>query len=285
MIDIGRIASNLKPLEDGLWASAEARSVFYPEGAHGRCFRLEEQSFWFRHRNACLLEVISRLPPAGALFDVGGGNGYVTLALCRRGIESVLVEPGMQGVRNAMARGLRPVICSTLQGAGFRPGSLPALGMFDVLEHMADDTAFLRTARQLVADGGRLYLTVPAYGFLWSDTDDMARHFRRYTLGGLARTLRSAGFEVEYATYIFWPLPLPVFLLRTVPSWLGLWRDPARKARRDHAGGGASGASLLRPLLRDELRRIRRGWPIRFGGSCLVVARACARRRGGGRVP
>ena len=40
-----------------------------------------------------------RFPPPGTVFDVGGGNGFVTLAIQNAGMDAVLVEPGPEGVR------------------------------------------------------------------------------------------------------------------------------------------------------------------------------------------
>ena len=65
-------------------------------------------------------------------------------------------------------------------------------------------------------------MTVPAYQWLWSDDDELSEHRRRYTVSGLRRVAARAGFTVEYATYMFWPLPPPIALLRALPSRLGL---------------------------------------------------------------
>ena len=65
--------------------------------------------------------------PKGAIFDVGGGNGYVAMALQRSGIDAVVVEPG-PGALNAKQRGLRLVIQSTLEDAGFKNESITAFG-------------------------------------------------------------------------------------------------------------------------------------------------------------
>lgn len=80
--------------------------------------------------------------PPGAVFDIGGGNGFVALGIKNAGREVVLVEPGPEGVRNARVRGLTTIICSTLEDAGFLKHTIPAIGIFDVLEHVEDDTAF-----------------------------------------------------------------------------------------------------------------------------------------------
>ena len=63
---------------------------------------------------------------------------------------------------NAVKRGLTNVVRGTLADARFHPRTLGAVGLFDVIEHIEDDVAFLRAIRPLLMDGAPVYLTVPA---------------------------------------------------------------------------------------------------------------------------
>jgi len=274
MVDLNSIATNLELHPDGIWYARHATPIEYPEEGNAFCYGVEEDSFWFNHRNAFILEALQSYPPGGAFFDVGGGNGYVALAIREAGIETVLVEPGIEGVLNAQRRGLDRLVCATLETAGFRPHSLPAVGMFDVLEHIADDLAFLERIREVLIPKGRLYLTVPAYHFLWSTEDDFAQHFRRYTLPQLNRLLNQAGLSTEYSTYIFATLPAPIFLFRTLPSKLG-WRKKGdlNRIEAELKPSSTTANELLDSILRLELRTLKRLKSLPFGGSCLIVAR------------
>ncbi len=272
MVDLAGIAPNLRLNEEGIWCSIDSSTISYPSEGNEDCFAIEDASFWFTHRNACITEVVRRFPPSGTIFDIGGGNGVVANALRRGGFDVALLEPGMEGARNARVRGIETVICSTLEDAGFLRGSLPAAGLFDVLEHIEDDEGFLRSLHAYLMPGGRIYLAVPAYNLLWSAEDDYAGHYRRYTLKRLDRVFRAAGFTGEFSTYFFQPLPLPIFLLRTIPSLLRLYRVSAENTQSEHAGGGSAGAVLDR-LLARERQQLARGRSIPFGGSCLVAYR------------
>ena len=66
------------------------------------------------------------------------------------------------GNHGCQGRGLTSVICSTLQDAGFKPGTVPAAGLFDVLEHIEDDVGFLKTLNEILVPKGRVFLTVIA---------------------------------------------------------------------------------------------------------------------------
>lgn len=275
-IDEAVLGRRLVRDDDGIWSCRDAATVSYPAEGHDRCFEVEDGSFWFRHRNDCIVAAARRYPPpgGGAIVDVGGGNGYVSAGLARAGFDVVLVEPGRAGAENARRRGLERVICARIEDVRFDSASVPACGLFDVLEHVEDDRGFLVALRELLQPGGRLYLTVPAYRALWSRDDELAGHFRRYRLAGLTASLREAGFEVELASYFFRITPPAILALRTLPSRLGLARDRIRRetVRRDHLAAGRAGR-WLRPLLAAEVTRIARGGRIAFGGSCLAVAR------------
>jgi SAM-dependent methyltransferase len=275
-VDLAAIATRLKPGGEGVWYSGHRSEISHPEQCHHWYRLAEDDSYWFRHRAASIVACLRRIPPEGAVFDVGGGNGHVTKAMRDAGLESILVEPSVSAVSNAVSRGLSPIVCSTLEDAGFAAGSLPAVGLFDVLEHIADDAGFLRQIHSLVVPRGRLYLTVPAYPWLWSSHDELVGHYRRYTLGRLKRTLGSGHFEVEYGTYLFSFLVPPILLARTLPTRLGL-RKPSGDQEQlcRELGGRASLANrLVAPLLRCEQALVRRGRFIPCGSSCLVVARA-----------
>jgi SAM-dependent methyltransferase len=273
-VELQAFADNLQ-LEDGIWRARSRSAVSYPDEGNQECFELEDSSFWFQHRNRCLATVVRQLPPSGALFDLGGGNGFVARGLEAAGFPTVVVEPGPEGARNARSRGLEHVVCATVQDAGFKPGSLPAIGVFDVVEHIQDDLAFLSLLKDLLVPEGRLYLTVPAFSWLWSSEDVVAGHFRRYTLGSMSERLRQAGLKVEFASYIFSVLPLPVFLARTLPTALRLRRpsSSAPRTRREHNAPAGLGTRIMNAIWNWELARLGRLRRIPLGGSCLVVAR------------
>jgi SAM-dependent methyltransferase len=223
---------NLTKHPDGYWVANENQPVSYPADGHDLCYSVEENSFWFRHRNAVITAAIQQFPPQGTIFDIGGGNGYVALGLREAGFPVVLVEPGLAGARHALHRGLEHVICSTVEAAGFLPQALPAVGLFDVLEHVENDRAFLCDLRSVMKTGGRLYVTVPAYQALWSLEDEYVGHYRRYSTKSLATCLEGAGFTIEYVTYFFWFLPILILLSRTFPVALALTGPSMRQAQR-----------------------------------------------------
>lgn len=275
MIDLTRFSPTLTPDQRGIWTAAgSVEPVSYPAEGSAACLAVEDGSFWFGHRNRCIVAAIERHAPAATLFDIGGGNGFVAQAVAGTGRDVVLVEPSPVGAANARRRGLANVVCATLDGAGLLPAKLPAVGVFDVVEHVQDDAAFVRRLHQLLQPAGHLFATVPAYPALWSDEDVAAGHFRRYTRQTLEALVEACGFDLRYSTMFFRPLPLPILLMRALPHRLGWSRKQSEDAirQRDHATGGGILASVLERVLAPEVAHVRAGREMRFGASILLVA-------------
>lgn len=258
----------------GIWRSHRAAKVSYPEGDHAEYFAVEDRSFWFRHRNRCIIEAVKRYRPGGFILDIGGGNGFVARGLIDAGFEAVLLEPGPEGAQNARrVRHIPDVICSSLDDAGLRDGVVPAAGLFDVLEHIEDDRGVAATLHRILRPGGYVYLTVPAYNWLWCAADVGAMHFRRYSPETMRATLEPH-FDVVYMTGLFERLVPAFFLARTLPYAVGFrGGDAGRQTATEHAPGGRLGTAVLQRLIAHEVDAIRSGRSLRWGSSLLVVAR------------
>ena len=278
LVDLRSLAAHVRMDNEGIWRTDGAAPVSYPADGNSSCLAVEDSSFWFRHRNRCIATAVAAASPPGRGFflDVGAGNGYVSRGLMRAGYEVVAVEPGPAGARNAKARGVSHVVCATTDTCGFLPHSVPAIGAFDVVEHIEDDVGFLSHLSDLLTADGVLALTVPAYSALWSDDDEHAGHQRRYTAATLRAALNAAGFRVDYETYFFRWLPLPIVLVRALPYRLGVRRAAPAKvaaAAREHASAMPWTARAIERLLAGEVEKIGRRQRMAFGGSLLVIAR------------
>jgi SAM-dependent methyltransferase len=263
---------------DGIWHAAPSpEAVSYPEDGSRILHAVEDDSWWFAHRNRVILSCLRRFPPAGDIWDIGGGNGIVSAMLARHGFGSILLEAGLDGCRNARRRGVANVLRGTFESLRLRRASLPAAGLFDVLEHSADPAAFLGSLRSALQDGGRLYLTVPAHPWLWSDEDDWAGHTIRFRGQALLALVSGAGFSVLYHTFFFSFLSPAIFLLRVLPGRLGAVRRRGKDDRRDEmtrtvhrTPPGWAGRIWEKHLIR-EAGRIGSGAVITHGSSLLAI--------------
>ena len=104
--------------------------------------------------------------------------------------------------------------------------------MWDGLAHVADDVALAAEYVARVPSGARFIVTVPAFQWLWSGHDVFLEHYRRYTLGELEKTLREAGLEIEFGSYLYGSILPAVVAFRTAKRVLGGSREPQSDMRR-----------------------------------------------------
>lgn len=155
-----------------------------------------------------------------------------------------------------------------------RQGAIPmaldrrydALCLFDVLEHIDDDAGALDWCHDRLTEDGRLFLTVPAYRFLWSRHDELAHHKRRYTRATLLPRVAKR-FAVDYASYFNFHLFPAIAAQRLLQR--GLHLPGGEQDKR--AGGGALNGLLTAIFASERL------WlglaPLPFGVSLFVAAR------------
>jgi SAM-dependent methyltransferase len=267
-----QVAPSLIRQSDRLFIAQNVDKLSYPLDAQPQFAAVEETSFWFRHRNDVIGALVRRFPPSGPIVEIGGGNGFVARGLSRLGFPTIVLEPGAAGAEIAHSRGLT-VIRADFTSETFVAGSLSAIGLFDVIEHISDTQHFLTDCRQALADGGMLYVTVPAFRTLWSSDDEFAGHFRRYSFASLTRALEDAGFEIAFTSAFFSLLVAPLFLLRSLPSALGLRKVSTADQAVAHHQVGPHTSNGLERLLHWEVAAVSRGTGIPLGTSLIAVAR------------
>ncbi|MBK7619118.1 MAG: class I SAM-dependent methyltransferase [Flavobacteriales bacterium] len=269
------VATNITKGEDGIYYSRSNSKISYPEEGNDNFMQVEENSFWFTHRNNIIAGSVKQHSPDTTFFDIGGGNGFVAKRLQDEGIQTILVEPGKTGAFNAKKRGIENVLCSTLDDAEFLDQSIDSIGLFDVVEHIEDDRSFLKNIHKYMKNDGFVYITVPAFNFLWSDEDDDAGHFRRYSRAQMENLLKDLGFKIVLSTYIFSILPIPVFLFRSLPSRLGFYKNSNELEKHQSAHEQRKGIlnSIMQRIWSWELSRVTKNKRVPIGGSCFIIAR------------
>lgn len=172
-----------------------------------------EGSWWYRGRAAAVRTAVARaaLRPADAALDFGAGFGGMHDTLAGLSRQVYAFEPDASAAQSCRGRGYADVFSDADTALG---RTYDMIALFDVLEHIERDVEFLTRARDALAPGGCLAITVPALPFLWSVHDVNHHHFRRYTKTTLRAALESAGFSVEYMSYWNMALFIPAALMR-----------------------------------------------------------------------
>jgi len=159
---------------------------------------LVQPDYWWYRARADLLEVAlkSYLGDQGRTLDVGSADGpSVGWMRGRHRRVNLDLNP----------RGLIPGegVCGSALALPFADGVFDVVAAFDVVEHCDQESVAMDELARVLAPGGRILLSVPAYQWAWTDHDVRAGHFRRYTRTRLVELVEGAGLTVQRATYAF----------------------------------------------------------------------------------
>jgi hypothetical protein len=62
-INVAQISESLRLGDNGIFYAGASEAISYPEEGNEACIQIEDQSFWFRHRNECIRELVRNFPP------------------------------------------------------------------------------------------------------------------------------------------------------------------------------------------------------------------------------
>ncbi|QWG25098.1 class I SAM-dependent methyltransferase [Bradyrhizobium sediminis] len=139
------------------------------------------------------------LPAAAKVLDLGCGFGSYVLRAREAGLDAVGIELAAFEIEFARARlrRLRPqddadkvFRVGDATELGFVPGSFDAVTLWNVLEHIDDAAALLRSVDRLLKPGGQIFIVCPNY--------DATRDEAHYHVPWNADLSRDRGKAVDY---------------------------------------------------------------------------------------
>ncbi len=221
---------------------------------------LYRRHWWWRVRERILVRTIRRVMSGtgdAKILDIGCGAGLFFDALQEFG--------HVEGMESDL---------SAIEASGhwrhrIHPGELGDGGdkydlilLLDVLEHVSDPQALVRTVAGRLTDRGRIVVTVPAYDFLWTSHDVLNQHLRRYTAGTLRATIHQAGLATRESRYLFQSLVIPKLFVRLKEAVL------RAEGRVPHIPSRPLNAAIY---MWFRVEDVIAGW-LPFGSSVLAVA-------------
>jgi len=172
-----------------------------------------EHHWYYASKFALLSNAVAALG-ARHVVDIGAGSGVFSRLLLERTdcATALCVDPAYEVEEDVEVAG------KVLRFRRHYDGSpVDLVLMMDVLEHVDDDVGLLKDVMGPIRAGTPLFVTVPAFMFLWSGHDVFLEHRRRYTRATLGAALRAAGLKIDWLRYFFaviFPLAAIVRILR-----------------------------------------------------------------------
>ena len=200
--------------------------------------------FWVRRRFEVLRRLDHGLVPAAAqIAEIGCGHG-----LLQRQVEDQYGKTvtGFDLNEYALKQNLSSVsrVCcyDIHQQLPALHQSFDLIFLFDVLEHLSEETKFLNAVLYHLAPQGKLIINVPAGQWAFSAYDRAAGHVRRYSIEHMREVMRRSNLRIGSWTY--WGLPLvPTLAVRK------LWLRGREDQRKIISGGFDSRSPTINHVL------------------------------------
>lgn len=232
---------------------------------------VEGSHWWFVGRRSILDSflqgIVSKLTRSNSelrILDVGCGTGANIEMLSQYG-DAEGVDVSSDALEFCRRKGLtvQKGLAETLP---YEDQAFDLTTALDVVEHLDDDVAGLKEMFRVTRRGGYSLIFVPAFMWLWGVQDDISNHRIRYNKSQIVERLRSAGYEIERATYANWTFFAPILAGRTLMKLTGIKPESENNVNVSALNG------VFGKLFGAERFWLRK-FNFPFGVSIVVVAR------------
>ncbi|HEX2273118.1 MAG TPA: glycosyltransferase [Acidimicrobiales bacterium] len=229
----------------------------------------EAGHWWYVAKRRLVADSLRSLGCSGRCLDVGCGGG-ATLAEMEGSMSAFGADVSELALSHAHSRWVERLVKADGGLLPFADGAFDAVLALDVIEHTSRPELILQECRRVLAPGGVLVVTVPAFQWMWSYADHVLGHYRRYTRDQLACEMESAGYVLLRTSYFHsWLLPV-AWLFRKARALLG-----RTESADDFMVAGPVNTFLSKVCDLERRLLARRDLP--FGLSVLGLARASGR--------
>ena len=262
--------------EDGIFnfiVNESLKSEDYNEEYLDYLFRAEKLHFWFFIRNKILKNIfIKNVPKKSKILEIGSGTGYFAKKMMDCGYDIFCGDIYKNGLKYAMRQGVKQLFQFNVINNNPFKSEFDIICFFDVLEHIEDDKRFLSEIKRMLKKGGKIILTVPAHKWLWSRSDEISRHKRRYDLTELRNKIIEQGFDIELSKY-FYVLITPLLKIRSVMKNKTETEEITLKEKTDFFKINMIINFLLKQICKIEIF-LMKYFSFPFGGSIIIIAKS-----------
>ena len=151
-------------------------------------------------------KVIPHLPKSGEICEIGSGIGNISQYLVNNhktkvhltDINDTYIMNLKQRFKNHPNVNVKNWDISKNQ---YTKESLDFVTSSNVLEHVENDSKALKNIYNSLKPGGKMFILVPAYQWLYCDIDKHLEHYRRYTKKSLSKLLEETGFKIKHQSF------------------------------------------------------------------------------------
>jgi ubiquinone/menaquinone biosynthesis C-methylase UbiE len=192
----------------------------------------EDDYWWFVGRRKIIMTLLEKYlayPDKTSLkiLDLGCGTGANSKSLSEFG-EVCASDYSLTALNHVRERGIDKLINCSASNLPFRPGTFDIIAFLDVLTYFKDDVQVLKELRSCLKKEGTIFISVPAFQFLWSNHDVAVRHLRRYNSSSLIKAIKKSGLQdLRISYFISFVFPF-IAIYRIITRWLKLNKKNAQ---------------------------------------------------------
>ena len=183
--------------------------------------KIEEGYWWFVAHRDILFRYIKKLNAKdnSKILDIGCSGGHLINLLRANGLKNVYgIDISGKAINLCKRKGIKNVFVMNCIKTNFGSNTFDVIIAADILEHIKNDTEALFEWNRILKPEGRLIISVPAFGFLWSKHDELNQHYRRYKKSDLIDALEKSNFKVIRISHwnfsLFLPIAIFIYLRR-----------------------------------------------------------------------
>ena len=181
-------------------------------------YTLERNHWWFRARKNILEAQVQRLFPNRTnlkILNAGCATGYSSEWLMQFGeVSSLEYDAECFAFTRDVVK--IPIVQGSITELPFEDNQFDLIVAFDVVEHVENDVLAVQEMQRVAKPGGIIFISVPAFNFLWSNHDEVNHHFRRYKIATLSNTFRKSTLKHLYTSYFNTFLFIPITAYRLI---------------------------------------------------------------------
>jgi len=183
-------------------------------------YEQERKHWWFKVRANILINQIKKLglKSNSKILNVGACT-YKTSELLEAFGKVISVEFDEDCCAFVKQKLGKEMIQASATALPFADNSFDLICAFDVIEHIENDALAIQEIKRVTKENGFVFLSVPAYQFLWSYHDVVNHHFRRYTLKNLLSLVAPPKNKIIKKTYFNSILFAPILILRLLSKF------------------------------------------------------------------
>lgn len=176
--------------------------------------KIQESNWYFRAKRDLIKKIFIKykLKPYKTL-DIGAGVGanFKLLKEFSRKVDGI--DNSKIAIKLGKQKGINKIYYG--DALTFRKSQYDFILCSDIIEHV-DEDKFFANLKQIVCPGGMVLITVPAFNFLWGDTDKISHHKKRYQLYALKELIKRNHFKIVFLNYwnilLFIPMVLYLYV-------------------------------------------------------------------------